>query len=393
VEAKARLEGWPARLYALHLWAIVALFLSNVFLCLTIVAELITRRFSPRQPSVWARTPHVRVPFYLYIALLAISIAVSYDPRMSLRAGGEILSLATLPLAFVLIRRRRNIRLLIDGFCVVATGSALWGLAQLLTGYGDLHHRIRGRFSHYMTFAGVLLLADVLLISHLVSHPLSWKNWRWPALVLVNLGLVGSLTRSAWVALVATLIVLALMRAPKSLLAFIPIGALLVLLAPAGVRERILSIGDLHNVTNYDRLCMAEAGLHMIAEKPFFGLGPRMVRERYPIYRSPTAPRDTVQHLHNTYLQLAAGRGLPALGVYLWLVLAAMTVAYRGYRRERNELYLGAFLALLAFSLAGLFEANWIDTEIQRVVLFLVAVPYLLRESETEEETETLRAG
>ncbi len=399
MEAKARLAGWSGRFYALHLWSVVALFFSNLFLALAVLADLWDRRTPPRAASAWGKTPHVRVPFFLYIAILVLSIAASYDPRWSLREAGELFSLATLPLAFVLVRSRRQIRLLIDGFCAVASVGALWGISQLLTGYGDLHHRIRGPFSHYMTFAGVLLIADVLLISNLVSRPLSWKNWRWPALVLVNLGLVGSLTRSAWVALVVTLLVLALMRAPKSLLVFIPLGVLLIALAPPTIKGRVLSIGDLRNVTNYDRLCMTEAGLHMIRERPLFGLGPKMVRERYPIYRPPSSPRETVQHLHNTYLQLAAERGLPALGVYLWLILAAMVAAYRGYRHERRRerdddeengnrgntagLYLGVFLSLLAFSLAGLFEANWADTEIQRIVLFLLAVPYLLRETET----------
>ena len=33
---------------------------------------------------------------------------------------------------------------------------------------------------------------------------------------------------------------------------------------------------------------------------------------------------------------------------------------------------------LIGFNLAGLFEANWRDTEIQRLVLFLLAVPLCL---------------
>ena len=32
-------------------------------------------------------------------------------------------------------------------------------------------------------------------------------------------------------------------------------------------------------------------------------------------------------------------------------------------------------LVLVGFNLAGLFEANWRDSEIQRLVLFLLAVP------------------
>jgi hypothetical protein len=35
--------------------------------------------------------------------------------------------------------------------------------------------------------------------------------------------------------------------------------------------------------------------------------------------------------------------------------------------------------ALFAFSVAGLFENNWGDTEVQRLALLLLAAPYCLR--------------
>ena len=70
---------------------------------------------------------------------------------------------------------------------------------------------------------------------------------------------------------------------------------------------------DLSDVSNYDRLCMAKAGIEMIADRPLLGIGPEMIPERYPIYRDPTAPRFWVPHLHDNLLQIAAERGLPAL--------------------------------------------------------------------------------
>jgi O-antigen ligase len=130
---------------------------------------------------------------------------------------------------------------------------------------------------------------------------------------------------------------------------------------------------------------MLEAGLAMIRERPLFGLGPELVERRYAIYRSPAAPRYDVPHLHNNLLQLAAERGLPALASYLGLTLAAMAVAWRELAREggsksrRADLYVGVMLALLAFNLAGLFENNWGDTEVQRPVLFVLAIPFCLR--------------
>ena len=54
--------------------------------------------------------------------------------------------------------------------------------------------------------------------------------------------------------------VLLALRAPRYLPTVPVAGLLLVLLAPVPVVERMTSVFDLREVSNYDRLCMAEAG-------------------------------------------------------------------------------------------------------------------------------------
>ena len=124
----------------------------------------------------------------------------------------------------------------------------------------------------------------------------------------------------------------------------------------------------------------------MVAEHPLFGIGPNMVERLYPIYRHTSASRLNVPHLHDSYAELAAERGLPALASYLALLAVALARAWRGYRSElggeasasRADLWLGVTAALLAFSVAGLFEHNWGDVEVQRVALLLLAAPFCL---------------
>jgi O-antigen ligase len=215
-------------------------------------------------------------------------------------------------------------------------------------------------------------------------------------LAVINLGLLGSLTRGAWVALAVMLAVLLALRRPRYLLAFLPAALLFLLLSPVPLLNRILSITDLQDSSNYDRLCMADAGLRMIAERPLFGIGPDMVQRRYALYRNPTAPRYWVPHLHNNLLNLAAERGVSSLAAYLWLVAAPLFLAVRRYRAEggadgpRADLYLGTILALIGFNLAGLFEYNWGDVEVQRLALFLLALPFCLERS-TPGEPEAAR--
>jgi putative inorganic carbon (HCO3(-)) transporter len=375
------------RCYGLHLWTIFGIALSNIFLGLTGVA---TALGSPALRVPWRRMRQVMIPLGMYAFLIVVSVLTSYDSQLSLPKGRELLSLGTLFLGLILIRGESEVRRIVDGIIVLAALLSLFGLGQMLFGFGDINNRIRGPFSHYMTFAGVLLMADLLLVAQMFYGKTRAGALRWAALILINLALVMGLTRSAWVALILALTILLVVRAPKLLAAYIPATLLFLVLAPVPVIHRVQSIPDLTDISNYDRLCMAEAALYMIRERPLFGLGPGMVAERYPIYRHPTAPRQEVPHLHNAFLQTAAEEGLLALACYLWIMAATLLLAYRGFRHDEStggqasDLYLGVFLALLAFNFAGLFEDNWGDTEVQRIALFIVAIPYCLMNGEKD---------
>lgn len=367
-------------LFALHLLLVFWLAISNVFLGLALVAAPWTARL---RDVLRPGARPLLAALAAYVVLLVASVIASTDPATSVRALSEIFALGTLALALALIRGADEARLLVDGVILVAVGIAGYGLFQFLIGYGDLDNRIRGPLSHYMTFSGVLLIADLLLFARL-AHAHGWRNpWNWATAAVLNVALLGSLTRSAWVALAVALAILVVLRAPRLLL-LAPIAALVfLLLAPVPLLSRMRSIVDLTDESNYDRICMVRAGLTMIAERPAFGIGPDLVKSRYPIYRHPTAPRYTVPHLHNSFLQLAAERGLPALAAYLALMLAAARWALARLRAEGGmaganaDLHLGTFLALVGFNLAGLFENNWGDSEVQRMALFVLALPYV----------------
>lgn len=370
-------------LFVSHLATIFSIAASNILLGFTFLSLPWTRRRS----MDWAGLAPLLVPLGFYVLLLLGSIVASYDPRTSLRGVTEVFSLSTLVLAPLFVRGERQVRRLVDLLIAVAALLACTGLVQYLVGYDDLDRRIRGPFSHYMTFSGFLLICDLLLLSTMVYTD-RWRGrgglWRWGALAAINVALLGSYTRNAWVALFVALTVLALIRAPRLLLAYVPAAAVFITLAPVPLLHRVVSIIDLKDLSNYDRLCMLEAGLTMVRERPLFGCGPEMVERRYPLYRAPSAPRYEIPHLHNSFLELAAERGLPALASYLWLTLAAAVVAWRRFRAEggrhgpRADLYVGVILALLAFNVAGLFENNWGDTEVQRPVLFVLALPFCL---------------
>jgi O-antigen ligase len=377
-------------LFVLHLWGVFSLALSNVALGLAILS-------APRRAwrALAPRFAELR-PFALYVVGLLFAVGLSSDVRFSREELSELFNLATFPLAIWLIRDRLQARRVIDGLAVIGTAFALFGLAQYLADWGDIDRRIRGPFSHYMTFAGVLMLCSMLVLARLATGD-GWRSaWRWIAFGVMQWGLWGSLTRSAWLASAAGITLVVLARRRRLLLAYAPAVALFIALAPVSWVERALSIAKPSDPSNYDRICMARAGLRMLEERPLFGIGPGLVKRRYGIYREPSAPRLETPHLHNAYLQIAAERGLVSLGAFLWLLGASSWAAFRGYRREgsihgpRADLWLGTLTAVTALSVAALFENNWGDTEVQRVFLFALALPLILRGE--DERREAARA-
>lgn len=386
-------------LFALHLLTVWGLALSNAFLGMMILAAFYFRK---RLDWRWPETAPILVPIGCFAILYLAATFFSLEPKTSLGELGDLTSFATVVLAPVLAYGEKAVRRICEALVVLIAIFAVHGIWQyLFTDYGSLHRRIVGIFSHYQTFAGVLLIGLLLVAAQLAIGG-GWRSpWRWAAFGVIFTALLLTLTRGAWVAAALTLGGLALVRARRFLTAYVlaalALAAFLFFLAPASWLERAESISDLQDVSNYDRLCMDEAAFFMISERPIFGVGPEAVKVLYPIYRNPTAPRLNVPHLHNAILMRAAEQGLPSLLVYGWMMAAGIRLGWRAFRERRApDLALAAVLVLVGFNIASLFEDNWRDTEVRRLLLFFLALPLCLEakvpETRPARESETLPA-
>jgi O-antigen ligase len=195
-----------------------------------------------------------------------------------------------------------------------------------------------------------------------------------PALVVA---LALTLGRSAWIgASVAIALLLALKDLRLTIL--LPLFvALLFAFAPGTVTKRVMSIFDVQEPTNQDRLAMIEIGARMVHDRPLTGVGPNMVPRVYAQYRPDYAVNPINPHLHNVPLQIAAERGLPALIVWTWFVLALVIAQWRLFRRQADRVPAAAGLAaVFAMVGAGLFEYNFGDSEFLMLFLVLVTLPY-----------------
>jgi O-antigen ligase len=255
--------------------------------------------------------------------------------------------------------------------------SAIAGIVQYgIFEFDSLGRRPQGAMGHYMTYSGLLMLVIIAATARLLFRTTDrvWTALVMPAL-LVALGL--TLTRSAWVGAFVGLAVLFSLRDFR-MLALLPIvAALFVALAPAAVTDRVYSMFDVNDPSNRDRVAMMQSGVQMIREHPLTGVGPNMVPRVYAEYRVVSAVNETNPHLHNVPLQIAAERGLPALGAWVWFLVVAFRGLWHRFREtEMPSLGAAAIAGLAAMLAAGLFEHNFGDSEFLMLLLVLITLPY-----------------
>ena len=310
-----------------------------------------------------------------YAAATFVSAALSLDPGASLVDSREVLLFVVVPIVHRLARhdRAQTVATLI---VTVGAATGVWGVVQYgVLEYDHLGRRPDGTMGHYMTYSGLLVLTIALAAARVLFDR---RRRLWSALVMPALlvALAVTLTRSYWVGAGAAIAVLCLLKDLR-LVAVVPVLAALVLaLAPPQITSRVYSAFDLEDPTVRDRLAMVRAGVRIIRDHPWAGVGPDMVQEVYPQYRDAGAVLDENPHLHNVPVQIAAERGLPALAIWCVFVVAAVRHLFRLMGDEAARPLAAAGLAALAGMLTGgLFEYNFGDSEFLMLLLVVLTLP------------------
>ena len=321
--------------------------------------------------------PHARVllpPLLAFTVVTVAGIPFSFDPVVSVGLLPRLLLFLTVPLAAALIDLRWW-RAMVAGLAAMGAMMGVWGIIQYALAVGDPELRIAGPMSTYMTYAGWLMVVVLVLWAELVLSPRGRWWYLLPSALIGSTALVLSYTRSAWVGMALGLLMLAAVWQRRLLLLY-PLLAVLVWLAvPRAVLDRALSIFDLQQHANYDRVCMVISGVQMIRDHPWTGVGLDMVRRVYPLYRRDDAPQWRTPHLHNNLLQIAAERGLLALAAYVWFLAAFFTATWRGLPALAGGDRAAAaatLIAVVGVTATGFFEYNFWDAEIQYLTLILM---------------------
>jgi O-antigen ligase len=339
-------------------------------------------------------------PFLAFTGLTLLSAAFSGNPGWSFWIARDLLRIATFGIVLLCTHDSRHAARLWQAFLAALTLMAAYGLSQAYlcatrpavlpaTWMSEIcthAQRVRGPFSIYMTFGGVLFLGVLFFLAYLANVPWRRAWWMLPSAAVTVAALAFTYSRNAWLGLAAGALGLVL-TARRTLPIFAVVAAVLVVGAmamPGQIAERARSVVNLEDQTLRDRVAMWRAGLSMVAEHPLLGVGPGEVRTWYQHYRRPEAIRQSTGHLHNSPIQVAAERGLPALGAWLWFWIVFFREGWRILGRVgrespvRRALVCASLAGVAGFLVAGLFEHNFGDAEVVMVVYALMAQPWIV---------------
>jgi O-antigen ligase len=320
----------------------------------------------------------------LVIALFTVLSAVfSRDPKESSRHLAGLTLYLLIPITIDVVRGTRQARAVLLALAASGIVLALFGFVEFAKVRGDLYQRITGGLSHWMTFSGLTMVAACVLAGYALEERDARRGRivAWALAGLVPLaGMILSFTRNAYVGVLAALLSYLALRRPKGLLVAVPALVVLFLVLPASVKSRVESIVSMEDGSNRDRVLMVQAGLRMIRDSPIVGVGPEEVRALYPKYRDPAARDMYVPHLHDNVVQLAAAHGIPAALAYLAMMAFFFVRTGRLLRREvdpgRAAVLAACWLAGTALFVAGFFEYNFGDTEVEMATLLVLALPF-----------------
>jgi O-antigen ligase len=323
--------------------------------------------------------------FALFALASVLAATFSLDPRESFIDSKDLSHFFIFYFALNLTLRMETLDRYMRILVFVGGVVAVVGLFQAAGGGIDLYNRISGFNSIYMTYAGLLMLFICQGAAILAARPGDPRNrWVWVSVALMVTALILSLTRMAWMGLAAGLIVLILGRNTKFLWALPVVGLVLFLVAPDGVRNRMVSVVDLRDYSNRERLMLWSSGVEIIKDYPLLGVGQNSFPLVYPEYRHKDVAEPNISHLHNNVLEIAAERGLIGLAAWLaiWIVyyLRALAVLKRcpdPFSAERTAV-MGSLAGVTAFLVAGMFEYNFGAAQIHLLVYLLMAFPFIV---------------
>jgi O-antigen ligase len=383
--------------------AVPAIAIANIAFALsgaaTIGWRLAARRRGEDFLGPFRTSSPLKAPIGAFVVLTIASAIFSTLPSRSLPQVKGLGTFLLVVFTVALLRDREDVALLLSVWRITTAYLVVRGLLEYAAGADNLGARIAGGLSVYMTYAELLTSFALLFAALALAKGRTMRGRVLDGLIATAAAtaVALSLTRNAYLGLIVGLALLLALARPRLLVAAPVVLAVLAVVVPAAVRARALSFFDLGDATMRDRLLMWRAGASMAADRPLFGLGPKRVKDLYPVYRRPGFVLPNPGHLHSNPVTIAAETGIPSLLAYLAFVAAFFVHAARGLRRMADEgdraVTRGAMAVMAALFVSGLFEYSFGDVEVLMATLVIASLPFTLRREEARAAVPAALAG
>lgn len=185
------------------------------------------------------------------------------------------------------------------------------------------------------------------------------------ATILTLIAFILNGTRGAWLAVLVTFpLFLFFYRIQwKKAMVVIGVGAVLLcstcILLP-GALQRVQSIGDMHDVSQAERVRMWHSAIYMGIDHPVLGVGLGNYAEQYRgNYISAEAREPNQRHAHNSFLQFFGENGVAGLLAYCALFGYILVWAWRHRGTKYADMLFLSTSALLLYSLTDYTYAGY----------------------------------
>lgn len=275
-----------------------------------------------------------------------------------------------------------------------ATAAARLGVADWSRGRD---WRAAGFYGHYATYAEVLQLILSLALGLLVTLRNKF-NIKGLLLVVAVVGMSGALlltvTRASWLAFLLSAFIILLVGASRRTVLALALGALLVV--PIGLfllqQKRNVGFFDRKDPSTTWRTTVYREGVQLLISNPrhlLVGIGMDSIKRHWREWKMFDNGRLPIGHMHSTPLQLALERGIPALVLWLILLIVYVRMLLRLVSEVPTEdwiergIVLGGLGGLVGFCASGIVHYNLGDSEVA-MVFYLIMGFALVVERQTK---------
>lgn len=261
--------------------------------------------------------------------------------------------------------------------------------------------RASGFYFMYVTYAEALQLIASLALGLLVALRRKWTQSGLLLTVAVmgfGVALLLTVTRASWLGFLISALVIVLAGASRRAVLIALACALPLVFVGLFVlqQKRNVSFFDRKDDSIQWRKTVQREGLHLLLSKPrhmLVGVGMDSIKRHWREWGL-FENNIPMGHMHSNLLQLAVERGLPALAVWIILMIAYASMLWRLVHKVDADQWiergiaLGALGGLAGFLASGIVHYNFGDSVVVMIFYFIMGLSLVVERGTRKEEQE-----